>query len=402
MMEKRGRPLPPPTITRGRRGGASRCCESATETAPLPAGYGVPHWGDLVRRATEERLDVVVGGDDDDVLLRGGAPPTSSSSRPATMPRWMPSADGERLCNLTGRQWRILQRAAAGSHRWTTDDLVTACAAVRELRPREGEGTEPRDAVRYLDLGTGNGSVLLMVLSRCLGLIGRAVGVEARGEAVDLARRSVEFNVGGGAVNGGGGDDEAAVRIVRADFRTWAAAGGDEKGKFDLVTGTPPYFRVEFTTVTANSDDDDDDAATATAAAAVVSEAVIRQGGMPLERQSAPARCEFRGGIEAYCGAAAAVLSGTGGTFVVCVNHQNRGRALAAFRDHSFCPRRIYEIEGKKGRGTLFCVYVLVRRTDESARQDPEVISMAVRDDRGEWTDEYRSTVLDTMSIPHE
>ena len=42
------------------------------------------------------------------------------------IPNWLPINPGEQLCNLVGR-WRILQRVA--SHRWTTDDLVTAYVA---------------------------------------------------------------------------------------------------------------------------------------------------------------------------------------------------------------------------------------------------------------------------------
>merc|ERR1712232_975859 len=77
---------------------------------------------------------------------------------------------------------------------------------------------------------------------------------------------------------------------------------------FDLVTGTPPYFRVDFT-LRPNENKKEQH----------VHSAVINQGGMPSCLQSAPARCEFRGGVEAYCEAAAAVMK-RDGVFVVCEN----------------------------------------------------------------------------------
>jgi len=51
---------------------------------------------------------------------------------------------------------------------------------------------------------------------------------------------------------------------------------------------------------------------------------------LPTAQQSAPARCEFRGGIEAYCEAAARVLKPSTGRFVVCENWLNHNRVVAA------------------------------------------------------------------------
>ena len=187
-----------------------------------------------------------------------------------------------------------------------------------------------------------------------------AVGVEARSEAVNLTRRSLSFNLGavelddtkycGGVV--GVEDDgseemvdsmECNVQIVQGDFRDLvsladASAKNEESNaqdglmsmadvaskRYDLITGTPPYFRVGFTT-TSNTQGKgfertiDDNLE-------VVTSAVIEQGGMPTSMQSAPARCEFRGGIEAYCLAASVLLSSPHGTFVVCENWANDDR----------------------------------------------------------------------------
>ncbi|KAJ1411412.1 hypothetical protein B484DRAFT_423045, partial [Ochromonadaceae sp. CCMP2298] len=170
-------------------------------------------------------------------------------------------AGGQQLCVLVG-DWRIFQRV--GGHRWTTDDLVTAWVAGRAYRAYriagsmkeaaagvgvEGAGTAAEKqpgaeaaatsettatpssppSPRILDLGCGNGSILLMLAWHFPD--SPAVGVEARGEAVGLARRSVEYNCGGGVegvggegVDGAGGGDGCGagtrVQVRHMDFRS--------------------------------------------------------------------------------------------------------------------------------------------------------------------------------------
>jgi tRNA1(Val) A37 N6-methylase TrmN6 len=203
---------------------------------------------------------------------------------------WFPFSKGEQLCNLVG-DWRILQRV--GSHRWTTDDIVTAHVAIQEIvQQRINNSDSNKTCLKYLDLGCGNGSVLQMT---SWGLIDKfdfqAFGIEARLEAVLLARRSLSFNIGKDQV----GDK---ISVIHGDFRDLeeypSLASGDQgrenhndfgqvqefhrvkEGKFDLVTGTPPYFQVDFTT---EGDVQQQK---------VVTCAVINQGGMPTSVQSAP------------------------------------------------------------------------------------------------------------------
>ena len=59
----------------------------------------------------------------------------------------------------------------------------------------------------------------------------RVDGVEAQALSVDLARRSIAWN---------GADDRCDVR--HGDLRDTALL--DALGRFDLVTGTPPYLAV--------------------------------------------------------------------------------------------------------------------------------------------------------------
>lgn len=209
---------------------------------------------------------------------------------------WLPIHNGEQLCNLVG-SWRILQRRA--SHRWTTDDICTAYIAIKEQRCLMGcDNTEQQKSLKlnYLDLGCGNGSVLQMT---SWGLMEdytsfHAFGIEARSEAVNLARRSLTFNIG--TRRGDSVDSSQCILILHGDFRdldrdfpflkhTSATSSNNALilsklqecagQKFDLITGTPPYFRVDFETKCEKNSSDK-----------MVTSAVISQGGMPSSKQS--------------------------------------------------------------------------------------------------------------------
>jgi hypothetical protein len=107
-------------------------------------------------------------------------------------PPWIPR-QGEQLCNPVG-SWRILQ--CVGSHRWTTDDLVTAQVAAQQVEKQLSQFTKENDtSFHYLDLGCGNGSVLTMATWKLCQLLVqkrnniKCVGVEARKEAFELNQR---------------------------------------------------------------------------------------------------------------------------------------------------------------------------------------------------------------------
>ena len=347
---------------------------------------------------------------------------------------------GEQLCVLVGN-WRIYQ--SIGGHRWTTDDIVTAWVAGNVAR-------RGNTVTRTLDLGCGNGSVLMMVAWQYAHA--QCIGIEARSEAVALARRSITYNIG---------DCDSRVTIRNCDFRTLipdpilrenSGIGQTEsmysaeyeesterpstalaEVKFDLITGTPPYFRVDFEL---NKDDKSStnpentlaneakdpsssvsvlDNSTSTEKTTVVARAVIREGGMPTCKESAPARCEFRGGIEAYCAAAVASLAPTG-TFVVCENFANHERVLKAIKQANLCLNSVQRVVGKIGKPPLFCVYTcqhnhsVVHKTtcvdnnekDEQHGEESGVhyeSDLVVRDSDGAWTPEYAALLRD-MNYP--
>jgi Predicted O-methyltransferase len=112
------------------------------------------------------------------------------------------------------------------------------------------------------------------------------------------------------------------------------------------------------------------------------------------------ARCEFRGGVEEYCKAAASVLKNDG-LFVVCENWLNNDRVYSGAKSSGLKVKMVYPIKGKRGRKEcLFGVYVLEidhgdQRDDDCVVKEP----LAVRTECGKWTVEY-AELLEGMSIP--
>jgi hypothetical protein len=468
---------------------------------------------DVESRNPREEL-VVIATDD-----RSGSNILESSPLRLPPPSWVPAAGAdEELCNLVGRYWRILQKGK-GNHRYTTDDVMTAYVASMELPAIiAAHAKEGASNTRYLDLGTGNGSVLQMVtwsacryhmnikpgsaretnvsgddvefgspshtaLAACARpasafLAFRAVGMEARSEAVNLARRSLAFNVGenglnirsrprqSGSVRGNtancveNSSTTITAEILHGDFRDVVKQGTEHAGSYHLITGTPPYFRVDFCVATTKSEaentlststlskdaagektiNDGDcawqasaiDVISKTGAATadspgttiplspefpaitlshVVTRAVIRQGGMPTAEQSAPARCEFRGGIEAYLQAISLALHPSPlSRAVICINAANHERVIQAVKECRLQIVRVVHVHGKVGKSTLFNVYVLslvFQRQkcgcsslcdcvggDFSSRDH-----VYVRDSVGGWTSQYVESVLKPMGI---
>ena len=105
-------------------------------------------------------------------------------------------------------------------HRFSTDDVLTAWY-----------GTSWCPTARTaLDLGSGIGTVGMICAWRMPGT--RFVSVEVQPESVALARKSAEYN---------GLDGRYDIR--EGDFREPGVLRADER--FDLVTGSPPYFPLE-------------------------------------------------------------------------------------------------------------------------------------------------------------
>ena len=124
------------------------------------------------------------------------------------------AGEGETLDAISGH-FRLFQLKEG--HRFSTDDILTAWY-----------GTSWCPTARTaLDLGSGIGTVGTICAWRLPGA--RFVTVEAQEQSVALAKRSAEFN---------GIADRYEIRT--GDFREAGALRADEK--FDLITGSPPYF----------------------------------------------------------------------------------------------------------------------------------------------------------------
>ena len=265
-----------------------------------------------------------------------GPPPAVQLDRPELWPQ-----PGEELCYLTG-DWRILQRRRG--HRWSLDDLVTAwCAA------QLGAAAPPR---RIADLGCGIGAVLLMLAWRFPSA--RCVGVEAQAASAALARRSAAWN---------GAAQRCDVRI--GDLRDPAVF--PEGAVFDLMTGTPPY--------------------------------VPRGSGREPSRElQAACHIEQRGGIEAYCRAAARLLASEG-CFVACHAGSQIRRAESAAADAGLAIVRRIDVVPRLGKAALFAVYAMQRA---AAQRPPIVSELVVRDEQGQWTAAFRALRGDMgMPITH-
>lgn len=210
---------------------------------------------------------------------------------------------------------RVLQREKG--HRYSLDDTLTAWVAAR---------TRP-EASCALDLGCGIGSVLLM-LAHALPFA-RLRGLEAQAQSFELVEQNIARN-----------GLEARVSAALGDLRDPAALDrlvSDNGGRFELVTGTPPYLPKE-------------------------------QGTLPPDAQKAHARFELRGGVEAYVAAAARVIA-PGGTFVVCAGARADARVSSAACEHGLYVRAQLAAVPSPLKGVLFTVWTL------STEKGPCVVS---------------------------
>jgi len=256
---------------------------------------------------------------------------------PARLERDVGPREGEDLCYLTG-DFRILQRL--GGHRWSLDDLLTAHFAASFHRDAAPD--------RFVDLGCGIGSVLMMLAWRFPDAHG--VGVEAQRESVELARRSLVYN-----------GLEGRCAVHHGDMRDPSGS----VGYVGLVTGTPPYLPT--------------DAATGS-----------------RDPQRLACRLEMRGGIETYCRAAAPLLA-SGARFVCCMPGGPDGRIDAAARAAGLAIECHRDVVPRAGKAPLFGLWALRRVGEvEALRSLPSLI---VRDARGAWTSDLLAVRRD-MGMP--
>jgi tRNA1Val (adenine37-N6)-methyltransferase len=230
------------------------------------------------------------------------------------------------LTRIDGRTWSILQRQRG--HRHSTDDLLTAWYALEKAqRP-----------ARILDLGTGIGSVGLLVLAG-LDESARLTCIEAQ----EVSAKILHANVTANGI-------EHRVHALHGDLRDLAL-----EESFPLVTGTPPYFDVN-------------------------------AGIVPADPQKAHARFELRGDVRDYARAAMRHLE-PGGLFVFCFPFAMRDRALASVRAEGLGSIVQRDVVPREGLTPLFSLFACRVDGKEMSIEEPFVVRSA----DGAHTDEMHA-----------
>jgi tRNA1(Val) A37 N6-methylase TrmN6 len=220
--------------------------------------------------------------------------------------------------------YRIFQRKKG--HRHSTDDLLTAWYALEESPP----------VTQFLDLGTGIGTVGLLVLA------GMPEGAHLTCvEAQDVSFRFLGENVRANGL-------EARVDARHGDLRELAL-----EARFPLVTGSPPYFDVS-------------------------------AGIVPADSQKAHARFELRGDVGDYARAARRHLADQG-LFVLCFPWPQKERALAALRAEGFTRITQRDVVPREGLPPLFSVFAC-RVGAPGQREDAVDPAFVVRNADGSHT----------------
>ncbi len=194
---------------------------------------------------------------------------------------------------------------------------------------------------RAADLGSGIGSVALVVAWRLPGA--RMTTVEAQALSVRLARKSVRYN---------GLSDR--FTIVEGDLREFQS-----EERFDLVTGSPPYFSP---------------------GTAVEAE----------HPQSVPARIEIRGTVADYAATAARILA-PGGVFAFVFPFDQRTRAESALGANGLVLLRRRDVVFKEGEAPRISLFAAARAADLPPAREPWIEPpLTIRTAEGQMHPEYR------------
>ncbi|MDA7915618.1 methyltransferase [Verrucomicrobia bacterium] len=248
--------------------------------------------------------------------------------------------EGETLDAISGH-FRLFQLKKG--HRFSTDDLLTAWYATSWCPCAE----------TALDLGSGIGTVATVMTWRLPGL--RLVTVEAQEESLRLAMKSVHWN---------GTQDRVDLR--QGDFRDEGVISTEEK--FDLVTGSPPYFPT----------------------------------GSGLEGdhpQKVACRFELRGDVSDYCTTAIKHMK-PGGTFAIVfpiTPGEQHDRVKQAATNAGLSIIRMRPIIFRETERPLIGVFIMMRSEDlpESSRSTCwEEPPLTIRDKEGQIHPEYAAVKL--------
>jgi len=279
---------------------------------PIPPGLGTPNTG--AARTEHQRAELEIGA------------PLNVEPH-------------ETLDAISGH-FRLFQ--LRDGHRFSTDDILTAWYATSWCPT----------ARAALDLGSGIGTVGMICAWRLPGV--KFVAVEAQSESVALARKSAHYN---------GLTERYEIRA--GDFREAGVLHAAER--FDLITGSPPYFPPE---------------------AGVKSE----------HPQRLACRFELRGTVADYCATAARHLAAGG--FFACVfplEPAQLARVQAGAREARLVIVRKRPVVFREGDPPLIGLFGLMRLDDlpewfrNQTWEEPPLI---IRTRTGEIHPEYSAVKL--------
>ncbi len=272
--------------------------------------------------------------------ITGSATLSPDGSRVATQESSASGSEagpGESLDSLSGH-FKILQYK--DGHRFSTDDILVGWY---------GTTWCPR-ADRVLDLGSGIGTVAMVAAWRLPGA--RFVTIEAQDISVKLARRSIARN-----------DLAGRFDIREFDFRDERALAEDER--FDLITGSPPYFP-------------------------------LGSGILAEHPQKVACRFEVRGSVHDYCQVASRHLA-PGGVFAAIFPYVQQDRVRDAMREAGMTMIRARPIVFREGEEPLLWLFLGMKaeHLPESMRgkcwDEPALI---IRSKDGSVHPEYRAVKL--------
>ncbi len=242
---------------------------------------------------------------------------------------WPGDAARDRLIG----DWHIYQRA--GGHRTSTDDLITAWYAVHR---------NPNPPARYLDLGCGVGSVLLMVSHKLRPRT--ALGVEVQAQSVTMAARAIAELP----------EHESHIEVRHADFRD-IDFGGE---RYDLITGSPPYFPLD-------------------------------AGVLPDDPQRRACRFEERGGVEVYVETAARAMAEPSRLYIVFQTRWSERITASAARQNLHLTGQADFSTRADNPEPFLTVFELSRQPAEAVHR----VRCSVRDANGVITPEYQGVRLE-------
>ncbi len=212
----------------------------------------------------------------------------------------------ETLDAISGH-FRIFQ--LRDGHRFSTDDILTAWYGT----------TWCPTAHTAFDLGSGIGTVGMICAWRLPGA--KFVTVEAQSESVALAKKSARYN-----------GIENRYEIRTGDFRATEILRTEEK--FDLITGSPPYFP-------------------------------LGDGVQSKHPQKLACRFELRGNIDDYCATVSKHLA-AGGFFACVFPHElaQLARVEAAAKNSNLIIVRKRPVVFRDGDPALIALFGLMRAED--------------------------------------